>query len=62
MKSKTQIIKYIQEQISNLRCAMIDNDLDKMIPEDARNKVVEGYKKRIDDLRSICKQLDDLLL
>jgi len=62
MKSKTQIIKYIQEQISNARCAMVDNDLDTMLPEESRKLVVDGYKRRIEELEQICKKLNDLLI
>ena len=62
MKNKAQIIKYIKDQISNLRCAMVDNDLDGSFPNDVRERLVEGYKKRIEALESICVELDELLM
>ena len=62
MKNKCQIIKYIEDQIGNLRCAMVDSDLDKSFPDDIRDKIVDGYKKRIEALESICVELNDLLM
>lgn len=61
MKSKTQIIKYIDAQISNLRCAMIDDSLDDSMPHELKDSVIDGYKKRIKELEEICRRLEFLL-
>jgi hypothetical protein len=62
MRGKEKILKDIDAQISNLRYAMTDNDLDKDFPLDMKQSLVNGYKRRIKELEEIRKRLEDLLM
>jgi hypothetical protein len=62
MRRKEKILKDIDAQISNLRYAMIDNDLDKDFPSDMKKSLVDGYKRRIEELEEIMGRLEYLLI
>jgi hypothetical protein len=62
LKTKNQILKYIRQQINNLYCCMVDNDLDMRLPKNIKEEIANGYKIRMEKLESICKQLENLLI
>ena len=55
--SKKKILKGIDQQIFNLYCAMVDNDLDPSIPKE----VVKEYKEKVLALRELRNKLEILL-
>lgn len=62
MRKKEKMLKDIDAQISNLGYAMVDDDLNKLFPADVRRSIVDGYKKRIKELKEIKERLKDLLM
>ena len=58
MMSKEKILKGVDEQIKNLYCGMVDDDLDPTISKD----VVKQGQERMEELKKVRELLEKLLI
>jgi len=62
MRSKTKMLKDMDDQISNLWFGLVDSDLDRNFPSDMKPSIIQGYKERIKELQDIKARLKELLI